>query len=197
MSVRALPWWLPAGAIALLASPPLRHALETSMTAQMLLQLPLLAVLGGLLAAALPTHVRTALARWDQGGCSGLLLASVTSLLWMLPRALDAGVDLPWVAGAKFLSLPLLVGMPLALSWPRMGFVLRGVVCMEAIASCFRLGWLFLATPQQLCSNYLLGDQQRLGYALLAIGVGVFVLLLGRLIGGRWTLPAGEARRPR
>ena len=38
---------------------------------------------------------------------------------WMLPRTLDVSVTLPLIAAAKFLSLPLLIGLPLALSWPR------------------------------------------------------------------------------
>ena len=196
---RLLACWLPLPAIALLATPPLRALLEASMTRQMLLQLPLLVLLGGMLAGALPAGLRAGLARWDRGGISGLLLASVTSLVWMLPRALDAGVDLPWVTLAKFASVPSLIGLPFALAWPRMGFVLRGVFFMEAVATCFRLGWLFLVTPQQLCSNYLVDDQQRLGYWLLVIGAALFVALLGKLLFGRVGLPADDdaVRRPR
>ena len=69
-------------AFALLILPPVRHALQASMTAQMLLDIPLLAACGWLLAAAVPHAVRSALAGWNHGGVSGLLLASVTASVW-------------------------------------------------------------------------------------------------------------------
>lgn len=183
-------WSVQAGAALLLwlllATSPVRQLLEASMTAQMLLQLPMLVLLGAWLAFLLPDRAVALLAPWDRGGISGLVLASVTSLVWMLPLALDAAIDEPWVAVGKFLSLPLLVGLPFALSWSRMGFVLRGVFFAEAIATCFRLGWLYLASPQRLCSNYLLDDQQRLGHWLLVLGIVLILALATKLLAGRF-----------
>lgn len=173
---------------AVLLLPPVRNALQGSMSAQMLLDLPLLAACGWLVAAAVPPAVRGALADWNRGGISGLLLASSTGLLWMLPRALDAAVSVPWVEWAKLASVPLLIGLPLGLSWPRMGFVLRGVFMAELIATCFRLGWLYLISPVRLCSNFLIDDQQRLGRGLLFAGGVIFVLLAGKLIWGRFNV---------
>ncbi|TAL74250.1 MAG: hypothetical protein EPN79_00730, partial [Burkholderiaceae bacterium] len=68
-----------AGAIlwAVLAAPPVRHALEATMTLQMLVQIPLLALAGGWLALGMPVRLGRALARWNEGGISGLLLASL------------------------------------------------------------------------------------------------------------------------
>ncbi|MBS0570045.1 MAG: hypothetical protein JSS28_05525 [Proteobacteria bacterium] len=171
--------------IVVLASlPPVRRALQSSMTAQMLIDIPLLGACGWLLAMAVPDGLGRALARWDSGGISGLLLASFTGLLWMLPRALDAAVEVPWVALAKLASVPLLIGLPLGLSWPRMGFVVRGVFLAELVATCFRLGWLYLISPVRLCSNFLLDDQQRLGEWLLVIGAAIFLYLAGKLLWG-------------
>lgn len=175
----ALGLWL------LLALPPLRRALEATMTLQMLVQMPLLALAGWWLGRALSPRIRAALAPWDRWGVSGLLLASLASMPWMLPRAVDAALQLPWVEAAKFASLPLLVGLPVALSWPRAGFVLRGMVLLEVVANAFRLGWLYLASPLQVCSNYLVDDQQLAGRWLLAIGVAINLVLVWRLIFGR------------
>lgn len=179
---------------ALLAAPPLRGWLEASMTRHMLVQMPLLALLGAGLAGAVPRRVREWVQRWNAAGVTGLVLASVVGLLWMLPRALDAALDQPWVELAKFLSLPLLIGLPLALSWPRMAFVVRGVFVLEGIATCFRLGWLYLATPERLCTSYLLDDQQRLGWLLLALGGALTLALVGWLLFGRWQ-PEEESQR--
>lgn len=178
-----------AGAGALLwiviVIPPVRHALEASMALHMLVQIPLLALAGWLMVQVIPRRAADLLAAWNTSGITGLLLASLAGMVWMLPRALDAALDDPVVAAAKFLGVPLLIGAPLALSWPRMGFVVRGVFLVELIATAFRLGWLYMNSPVRLCSNYLLTDQQQLGKALIAIGSAISLLLAWQLLCGR------------
>lgn len=169
---------------AALAVPAVRHPLESTMTCQMLIQLPLLAVAGWVLAQGVPAAINRRLAPWDHAGISGLLLASLVGLVWMLPRAMDASVDEAWVALAKFLGVPLLIGVPVALSWPRASFVVRGIVLAEVIAMTLRLGWLYLISPQRLCSNYLLGDQQRLGRILIIAGFAILLVVAWKLMWG-------------
>ncbi len=168
-----------------LAIPPGRQLLESSMTGQLLVQIPLLALVGWMFAQCLPDRVAQRFAPWNHRGISGLLLASLTSLIWMLPLAMDAALDDPRIALAKFLSVPLLIGVPVAWSWPRAGFVVRGVVLTELIATTLRLGWLYKISPVRLCSNYLLDDQQRLGTILLVVGFAILLVLVWRLMWGR------------
>ncbi len=177
-----------AGLLLALALPPVRHVLEASMSAQMLLQLPLFAAAGYLLGCALPARIGASAASWNYHGISGLVLASLASAYWMLPRLLDASVTEPAMATAKVISLPLLVGLPLALSWPRASFVVRGVFLIELLATLFRLGWLYLISPLRLCNNYLLDDQQRLGQLLLAAGAGLLLWITCKLLWGRFDL---------
>lgn len=177
--------WLAGGLWLVLALPPIRHVLEATMTLQMLVQIPLLAFAGWQFAAWPPRRVGDALAAWNRSGIAGLVLASLTTMVWMLPRALDAALESPWVEIAKFLSVPLLIGAPMAISWPRAGFVVRGVLLVEVVATMYRLGWLYMASPVRLCSNYLLGDQQLLGKIMLAIGVAISLLLAWKLVWGR------------
>lgn len=177
-------WLIGAVLWAVLAIPHVRHALESRMTLQMLVQMPLLALSGWLLASGTLVWVARQLARWDHHGISGLLLASLTGMVWMLPLAMDAALDDPWVTVAKFLSLPLLIGAPVALSWPRSGFVVRGVFLAELTATALRLGWLYLISPVRLCSNYLLGDQQLLGKLLLAVGFAIVLFVGWKLMWG-------------
>ena len=176
--------WLGVALWGALALPPVRHALEATMALQMLVQIPLLALAGWWLASLLTDRLVDALSAWNRSGISGLLLASLVAVVWMLPRALDAALETPWVALAKFASVPLLIGMPLAISWPRAGFVVRGVWLVEAIAMAFRLGWLYMVSPVLLCSNYLLGDQQQTGKIMLAIGAAICLLLAWKLMWG-------------
>lgn len=171
---------------AILLLPPVRHGLEGSMTAQMLVQIPLLIGVGWLLPAALPRWLGEGIARWNQHGISSVVLASLAGMFWMLPRSLDAAVGEPWMAVAKFASVPLLIGLPLGLGWPRMGFVVRGVFLLELIATFFRLGWLYLVSPVRLCNNYLLDDQQRAGETMLVIGGVILAGILAKLLWGRF-----------
>ncbi len=181
-------WSRPIGGAVLLAVsalvPPVRHALESSMTAQMLGQLPLLVAAGALCAPGVSPALRAGIDRWNQGGIAGLLLASLVAAFWMLPRSLDASTVRPLMALAKFLTVPFLIGLPFALSWPRMGFVLRGIVLAELVATCFRLGWLYRVSPIRLCNNYGLDDQQRLGAFMLALGGGLLTWLGWKVLMG-------------
>lgn len=180
-----------------LALPPLRQALESAMSLHMLVQIPLLALAGGWmlpLLAHLPQRLREAAASCNGSGISGLLLASFAAMAWMLPRAMDAAIESPAVEALKFGSVPLLIGATLAASWPRAGFVVRGVFLVEAIATAFRVGWLYEVAPQRLCTNYLLGDQQWLGKLLFAIGTAASLWLVGRLIWGRIEVEASAVR---
>jgi len=172
--------------VLVLLTPPARRGLEATMTAQMLLQIPLLVAAGWLFSRAVPARVLAGVERWNHLGITGLVLATIVSTFWMLPRSLDAATSDPLVAGAKYLSVPLLIGLPFALSWPRMGFVVRGVFLVEFVATFFRLGWLYLISPIRLCNNYALNDQQRLGGCMLAIGGTLLVWLAWKLLWGRF-----------
>lgn len=155
-----------------------RPWLEAGMAWHMGVQLPLLLLLGVLLAR---------LAQWRQSArvlpryrATLLLFALFTLALWMLPRLLDAALHQTWVEILKFLSLPL-AGAALWSCWPHLPIVLRGVLHLEWIATLLRLGWLYLQSPERYCVSYGIGDQQSLGYLLLGYGAGYGVLLAIRL----------------
>ncbi|WP_219726148.1 hypothetical protein [Castellaniella caeni] len=178
-----------------LGLPATRHWLEADMSLHMLVQLPLLAWTGWQLGRALPAPLARRLAPWNLQGISGLLLASLVMAFWMLPIALDAATEAPSAALAKFLSLPLLLGLPCALSWPLAGFVTRGVFLVELIATLFRSGWLYLASPVRLCTSYLLDAQQSTGAGLLVAGGLVLALLVLRLLVGPLRKTADSDKR--
>lgn len=175
-----------------LMAPPVRHALEATMTAQMLVQLPLLVAAGWLVSGAVPAHALARSESWNRSGITGLVLATAAAAFWMLPRSLDASVNQPLMGTAKYLTVPLLIGVPFALSWRRMGFVVRGLVLAELVATCFRLGWLYRISPIRLCNNYVLDDQQRLGGYLLAVGGGLLAWLAWKLLWGRFETFSGD-----
>ena len=190
ISVRQRSMLIAAVIFAILLPPPVMHALQARMAAQMLVQIPLLIAVGYWLRAAVPQRLAAAIAAWNLNGLSGLLLATFAAAFWMLPRSLDAAATEPLFTLAKFVSVPLLIGLPMGLSWPRMNFVVRGVFLLELIAMFFRLGWLYLISPIRLCNNYLLDDQQHTGQYMLMIGGTVLLWVAIKLLWGHFDLPS-------
>ena len=192
MTVRRRSLAIALALFAVLALPPVAHALQARMQLQMLVQIPLLALAGYLFRAALPDRWKARVHAWNPVGINGAIVATFVLSYWMLPRSMDAAVsDWPY-AVAKFITVPLLVGLPMGLSWPRMNFIMRGVVVMELIAMCWRLGWLYMASPVRLCNNYLIDDQQLTGKYLLAAGVALLVWVALQLLFGHVRVPDGD-----
>ena len=187
LRLAALFWlWL------LLATPPLRVWFESSMVLHMLVQLPLLAI-AGFIAGRIWLHaqlgsfsarLRDGVQSFNAGGLTGIIFASFTMLLWMLPRYLDlARLDVS-VDAIKFLSVPL-AGLAIALSWPRVPLIAKAVVHLEVIATLLRFGWGYLAAEERLCLAYLSGDQQLTGTLLLWLGAVYAIAVTWRPMFGR------------
>lgn len=184
-----------------LATPMARSALEASMSTHMLLQIPLLAAAGVLIARLLPTRNQDALLVACGGVLPCVVLALFASSYWMLPRALDAALDDPLTEAAKFISLPLLVGLPLALAWRRLTAIGRGFVWTNFISMLAVLGWLYIAAPVRVCNNYLVDDQANAGWLMVKLAVLLFAGWLGTLfVGGNPShigIPAEDGGDPR
>lgn len=174
----------------LLALSPLRQLLESSMRLHMLLQLPLLAALGAVAALQLDEAAQRRLSGWLGGTPACLLLALFTSTYWMLPRALDAALGDTAAEIAKFISLPLGLGLPLALVWQRIGAVGRGFILTKLISMLAFGGWLYIAAPLRLCNNYLLDEQTSAGWLMLQLAALLFITWLTRLL---FAQPATES----
>ena len=186
--------WVAALLFVVLASPTAREALERVMITHMLVQIPLLAVVGALGAGALPPQLRSRVARWNSGGVSGALLAVIVSSWWMVPRALDWALAAPLMEAAKFLTLPLLVGAPLALSWPSLGSMGRGFLVANVLPMWAVVGWAYIAAPVRLCNYYLADQQVTAGIGLVAVSVALGVAL-GLLASAGPSARAGEQTR--
>jgi hypothetical protein len=177
--------WLAFAALVLLALPPARVALESSMTLQMLVQFPLLALCGALLAGALPRRWRQRLDGWNRLGIAGLFGAALVLALLMIPRLLDLAVADARIDAAKALAL-LACGASLRLSWRPAGWLVQGFFLGNVLPMTAAVGQLYQDSPLRLCNAYLLGDQVRLGQALVGLaivaGAAWFALLLLALV---------------
>lgn len=176
--------WLALALIALLALPGLRAGLEASMSTHMLLQMPLLAAVGFVAARGLAPERRLRLRQWVGGPLPLVLVALFASSYWMLPRALDAALGDPLTEAAKFISLPLLVGLPLALAWRQLTAIGRGFVWTNFISMLAVLGWLYIAAPVRVCNNYLVDEQASTGWLMVKLALLLFAGWLGTLFVG-------------
>ncbi|MFY9694906.1 MAG: hypothetical protein WA776_15985 [Xanthobacteraceae bacterium] len=162
-----------AGSWLILSLAPLRILLERDMATQMAVQMPLLIAPGVFLAAWVRRYEPRWLADADWLGIPGIVLVVFGTSFWMLPRALDEAVADPVFDLAKYLSLPLLVGLPLGLSWRRMPSLGRAFIWANFIPKLGAIGGLYLAAPTRLCAYYRLDQQVAAGWTLIAVAVAL------------------------
>ena len=141
---------------------PISTWLESDIRLHMLVQLPALVLLGYFLCKQLVPNW-TVNSTSKQPGAASVVLALFVTIYWMIPKSLDAALTYEIHSYIKYLSIPLLIGVPLALGWHQVGSIFRGFVIIELIAMLLRLGWLYRDSPIRLCSNYGLYEQNSLG----------------------------------
>lgn len=194
----------PAAVLALalaagLALPPARAALESSMFLHMLVQFPLLALAGAVLAGHVPARWAARLQAWNAYGITGLLACALVLSLLMIPRLLDLALVDPAIEAGKWLAL-LACGAAWRGSWRRAGLVVQGFFLGNVLPMMAVAGQLFVDSPVRVCNAYLLDDQVRLGQALFVLAVAaaaawianLFLALARRDAGA---LPQGGAAR--
>lgn len=160
---------------------PFGSWLESTLVGHVLVEIPLLVAVGVVIGARAAPRLDSILGPINGGGIPGILLGTMTLVFWMIPRWLDASLTDVSVGAAKYSSLIVLVGMPLAWSWARLHPIARAVVKVELLAMLFRVGWLYLISPDRLCNNYLIDDQIQLGRGFLWIGFALSIT---------WLIPA-------
>ena len=182
---------------AAVALTPIGTWLESNLATHVLVEIPLLVAMGFVLGRSMEPYCRNALELFNGGGIPGILLVTFAVAFWMIPRWLDASLQVPGVSAAKYISLVALAGVPLAWSWRRMHPIARGLVKIEFLAMCFRLGWLYLISPERLCNSYLIDDQILLGRGFLVVGIALSITWLYPVFFGPWSMSSpreeGEA----
>ena len=158
--------------LALLALPDARRAAEASMTMHMLVQFPLVAFPGFLLAAALPGRWLARMTACNAHGISGLFGVAVVLAILMIPRVLDLALVDGRIELAKWLAL-LFCGATLRLSWRPAGLLMQGFFLGNILPMMVVVGSLYESSPVRVCNAYLLDDQVRLGQLLVWISAGI------------------------
>ncbi len=176
--------------VGLLSLADSRAVLESSLVHHMLIQMPLLAFSGWMFGKGLMDRITaTGLRRWNERGVPGLLVALFGMLFWMIPRWLDTSLSEPLWEVIKFITVPLMIGLPLAISWPQLSSFARAVVWSNAISMLLFIGWLYVAAPVRVCNNYLVNQQEEFGYTAMALALLIALYWVGRAFFGNWEEP--------
>jgi hypothetical protein len=155
--------------------------LEQSLIASLLFAYPALVLFGYALGVeAIKGRLFSSIVG-HSGGVPGVLVATFSLVFWMIPRWMDASVAHLEIAIIKYLCLMFLVGFPLGVGWSKMHFITRAVVKIEFLTMLFRLGWIYLISPDRLCNSYLIGEQVLLGKMFIAIALLLVVLFCAPL----------------
>lgn len=170
-----------------LATPVARNGLEASMSAHFLIQMPLLVMIGVGAGWLLSQRWQSWLLAGFGGAVPLTTLALVAMSYWMLPRAMDAALAEPAMETAKFISLPLLVGLPLVLAWGKLSLIGRGFVLTNLMTMLAVLGWLYIVAPVRVCNSYLVDAQSSAGWWMVRLSVLLFLCWLGSWFIGNHT----------
>jgi len=181
--------WLGVILWAALALTPVRRLFEASMVGHMGVQIPLLITAGWLIGCGLAIVFRRDFGSYNSHGVPGIILTLFVAAYWMLPRNLDAALEKPFMELIKFTALPLLAGIPLALSWPRLALIGRGIVWSNLLAMLFVMAWLYIESPVRICNFYLVNQQTLLGWYCFKVGILLSAFLVMRAFTFNFHIP--------
>lgn len=187
MRLRSAAWVL---AVVALAAPPVDGWLDHRMPRLLLLQMPAWFALGWLAGRRFRTRTRPP--AWDPHGLTGLVFALGTIGFWMIPRSVDLIGASELADQLMHLSL-LAAGAALAMSAPRLSFVLRAALGIYGASMTFALGMLYSHYAALLCGAFDIGQQKTTGHYLIMACPVVVLLVLG--LGARSLAREGPPRR--
>jgi hypothetical protein len=158
--------------------PPVVSLMESVMVIHMHMQMPLLIFTGFLMARFFQMQVPHFFEKWNGNGIPGIMLFVIIVVYWTLPRSMDEALTIPSMEVFKFISLPLLAGIPLRDSWKKLKPFVKNIVFYLFIIVFFGMGWLYIDSPMQLCNNYLIIEQITLGWGFLTTAICMVIYLL-------------------
>ncbi|MBU9722999.1 MULTISPECIES: hypothetical protein [Bacillaceae] len=160
-----------------LALPPVANLLESIMIVHMHMQMPLLVIAGFLMARLVQLKFPRFFENWNGNGVPGILLFVIIMGYWTLPRAMDEALTVPAIEIFKYISLPFLAGIPLRDSWGKLNNLWKNSVIGFFTVLFFAMGWLYIASPEQLCTNYLIVEQITLGWGFVTMALCMVIYL--------------------
>ncbi|MER2170714.1 hypothetical protein SAMN04487786_3787 [Paenisporosarcina quisquiliarum] len=162
--------------------PPVANLAESVMAIHMHMQMTLFVVVGVLMAPLYQKIFPRFFEKWNSNGVPGILLFMVILGYWLLPRTMDEALSIPAVELFKFISLPFLAGVPLRDSWGKLSNVGKNTLYVLLSVIFGVMAWLYIASPVQLCNNYLIIEQKTLGWGFVFFAVSIMIYFISTLI---------------
>ncbi|MEK5037639.1 hypothetical protein [Sporosarcina sp. FSL K6-3457] len=161
----------------LLWVPPVISLMESIMISHMLVQIPLLLMVGWFVGQYIIGKYSSFFTKWNGNGIPGILVVVFITMYWMLPRAMDEALGIWYVELFKFVGLPL-AGLFLRDSWRKLQIIGQSFIFLNYISMFGLMGWLYVDSPIQLCNNYLALEQKILGWGFLFITAGMIIYIV-------------------
>ncbi|MFD1848519.1 hypothetical protein [Oceanobacillus bengalensis] len=161
--------------------PPVVTLAESVMAIHMHMQMPLFVVAGFLMAPFFQKRFPNFFAKWNSNGVPGIILFMIIVLYWLLPRTMDEALTIPAVEIFKFISLPFLAGIPLRDSWKKLGSLGKNIIYVSLSVLFGVMAWLYIASPTQLCNNYLIVEQKTLGWGFVFLALAIMIYFIQTL----------------
>jgi hypothetical protein len=172
--------------------PPVIMLSESIMVVHMHMQMPLLVIVGTLFTPYLKERFSSFFEKWNHNGVPGIVLFMIIIIYWMIPRTMDEALTIPAVEIFKFISLPLLAGIPLRDSWNKLNILGKNVIFICLIFITSVMAWLYIGVPIQLCNNYLVSEQKALGWTFLLTGLCLLIYFVQTLFIKDYNLEESE-----
>jgi hypothetical protein len=161
-----------------LALPPVANLMESVMIIHMHMQMPFLIFTGFLFARLFQQRFPRFFEKWNGNGIPGIILFVMIVTYWTMPRSMDEALTTQGMEVFKFISLPILAGVPLRDSWKKLKPIVKNIVFYFFIFVFFGMGWLYIDSPVQLCNNYLIIEQITLGWGFITTAICMVIYLV-------------------
>src|SRR5690625_1585125 len=161
----------------ILMIPPVISFLESVMFLHMLVQFPLLIVVGYLWGRSILEKFGHFFTKWNTTGVAGILVVVIITTYWMIPRAMDESLTIWYIELFKFISLPL-TGLLLRDSMGKIQMIGKVFLFLNYISMFGLMAWLYIDSPIQVCNNYLEIEQKTLGWGFLVITAGMVLYIV-------------------
>ncbi len=161
--------------------PPVIDLAESIMSIHMHIQMPLLGIVGLLMTPFLQKKFPNFFKKWNSNGVPGIALFMIIVIYWLIPRTMDEALTVPVVEVFKFISWPFFVGVPLRDSWKKLDKFAKNFVFISISIIFSLMAWLYIASPEQICNNYLIIEQRALGWGFLIIAACIMLYFVQSL----------------
>ncbi|MDH5682640.1 MAG: hypothetical protein OEZ36_13705 [Spirochaetota bacterium] len=163
--------WL--GFFLILITPPVDNYLDANMSRHMLIQIPLLLLLGYVSGH----RFRHSLFSSNNRGLPGFIFFVGTIIFWMIPRSLDEAALSNHIDTIMHFNMAI-AGFALGHSASRLSFPLKGALAVYSLSMIISMGFAYSNYNSLICAAYNLNQQRELGSFLLYLSPVLFIALI-------------------